>query len=218
MQTSLPAFLFDFAVSPKEHDLNRVVSEFGKRVTGSGVEIRFELFNKDLNVMVDAVKLHDVFTILVNNALDAMPAGGVLTIGTHRAVTGSGKYGTFYVADTGFGMDDITLQKVYEPFFTTKERNRGLGIPMAARIIEGHNGNITVQSMPGGGTKVSVHFSLLKENTPSEIPIPLPSSFAMLYTPGFMEARKPEGSLMLSEKAAVFKGVQDDVPGPCHHR
>jgi signal transduction histidine kinase len=62
--------------------------------------------------------------------------------------------------DTGCGMEDATLMRLFEPFFSTKPGGSGLGLPTTRRIVEGHHGTITVQSQPGHGTQFTLEFPL----------------------------------------------------------
>ncbi|MHC1742547.1 MAG: PAS domain S-box protein [Syntrophobacteraceae bacterium] len=115
-------------------------------------------------VMADVGQLEQVLMNLVVNAQDAMPAGGSLTIEVSRAELtegdcvgqpGSlpGKYGVLVVRDTGSGMDDETLEHIFEPFYSTKgERGTGLGLATVYGVVKQHHGNILVESRRGEGT------------------------------------------------------------------
>ncbi len=101
-------------------------------------------------------KPSDIYEVLVNlikNAVEAMPEGGVLTIGTH---TEKGKV-RLYVSDTGHGIPKSNLQRIFEPFFTTKGlKSSGLGLSSSYGIINKHQGEIHVESAVGQGTTFSV--------------------------------------------------------------
>ena len=86
------------------------------------------------------------------NAVQAMPAGGMLTISTGR------DDGNLWLAirDTGTGMSPEQIKQIFEPFNTTKSRGLGLGMPYAQKIIQQHGGHIVVESRPGNGTQVRV--------------------------------------------------------------
>jgi CheY-like chemotaxis protein len=114
---------------------------------------------------------------LSTNARDAMPNGGLLSIGTDtvdldkeyikmHGLEKPGKYALISLSDTGSGMDEETRQKIFEPFFTTKElgRGTGLGLSIVYGIIKQHNGNVTVYSLPSGGTTFRIYLPLAKSS------------------------------------------------------
>ena len=100
----------------------------------------------------DARRLELVFTNLFNNAIDAMSAGGVLTV---RASAQAGR-AVVEVRDTGVGIDAAQLADVMKPFFSTKSTGTGLGLPLVARIVRAHNGELRMESSKGIGTTVFV--------------------------------------------------------------
>jgi len=93
---------------------------------------------------------------LMVNASEAMPKGGTLEISTEFAA--ESEQGVVRVKDSGSGIPADVLPRIFDPFFTTKEdQNRtGLGLAVAASIIEQHTGEITVRSEPGAGTEFRV--------------------------------------------------------------
>jgi signal transduction histidine kinase len=103
-------------------------------------------------VVVDRVLLARAITNMMENALHAMPGGGVLTI---RA--GAGPAGIrLTVADSGSGMDPDALRRIFEPYFSTKATGTGLGLTIAKRNVELNGGQIYVDSSPGKGTTVTI--------------------------------------------------------------
>ena len=102
--------------------------------------------------------LHQAFLNILLNAIQSMPAGGHLTVSTVRR--GEGEEIRF--ADSGQGIDPETLKKVFNPFFTTKEKGSGLGLPIVKSIIESHQGSIKIDSAPGEGTTVTITLPELK--------------------------------------------------------
>jgi signal transduction histidine kinase len=102
--------------------------------------------------MVDNNSMERVFTGIMKNAYDAMLDGGRLTI-TCRKSFGNV---VFDFEDTGVGMDEETLVKMWTPLFTTKAKGMGLGLSICKRLIEAHKGSISAKSAVGKGTTITV--------------------------------------------------------------
>ena len=137
-----------------------------ERSVGPDVFIR-TLFAPNLpNVCVDANQLETALLNLVVNARDAMPRGGTISIDAaecHLAEgdplgAAAGRYLCLSVTDTGEGMDDATLQRAMEPFFTTKGvgKGTGLGLSMAHGLAEQSGGKLRLASTQGAGTTVEI--------------------------------------------------------------
>lgn len=109
--------------------------------------------------------LREVLTNLIFNAVDAMPAGGTLTLRTFR----EGDCGALEVTDTGVGMTEEVRQRCLEPFFSTKgEHGTGLGLSMVFGIVQRHSGHLDLRSTPGQGT--TFHIALPLMNAPTSRP------------------------------------------------
>jgi PAS domain S-box-containing protein len=103
--------------------------------------------------MGDSSELREVVLNLIFNAVDAMPQGGIIDVGTSI----EGSTARFWVADSGAGMTQDILARIFEPFYSTKgERGTGLGLSASHGIIENHGGDINVISAPGKGTRFDV--------------------------------------------------------------
>jgi two-component system NtrC family sensor kinase len=109
-------------------------------------------------IWADQGQLEQVFLNLVNNALDAMPAGGLLSVRTRKLLTqGRDKVVEVDIVDTGQGIPEDQLARVFEPFFSTKgDGGTGLGLPISLGVIEEHGGNIAIDSEVGVGTTFRV--------------------------------------------------------------
>lgn len=116
-------------------------------------------FDEDLpEIMVDPSQMYQVIVNLAVNALQAMPDGGRLTIGTDK----EDKYAIIIVEDTGTGMSDDVLKKLFTPFFTTKDvgEGTGLGLAVVHGIVTSHNGTINVISKEGEGSRFEIRLPL----------------------------------------------------------
>jgi signal transduction histidine kinase len=103
-------------------------------------------------IKADEKQMQEVFLNLIRNAAEAMPEGGTLTITT---VLESG-FVRLDFADTGFGMSGEVMDKIFYPFFSTKEKGTGLGLSVSQSIIKIHGGEIKFKSKPGEGTTATV--------------------------------------------------------------
>jgi PAS domain S-box-containing protein len=110
-------------------------------------------------VLADRQQLRQVFLNVITNASDAMPSGGTLTVRGFVVETDSETSGVaLEFADTGEGIAPEALDKVWDPFFTTKPEGKGtgLGLPICRRTIEEHRGTITISSTLGQGTIITI--------------------------------------------------------------
>jgi signal transduction histidine kinase len=105
------------------------------------------------DVNADAAMLRQAFLNLALNACQAMPQGGTLTI---RGGTARGRFVCVTFADTGRGIDPRHLSRIFDLYFTTKDKGSGIGLSMVYRTVQMHDGEIEVQSTPGVGTTFSV--------------------------------------------------------------
>jgi len=153
-------------------DLNQLVRGSGellRRSLGERIELVIEARDDLWPVEADRGQLEQVLVNLAVNARDAMPDGGRLTITAGNAEVDTeyagrrpglkpGRYARLAVADNGTGMDAATIERVFEPFFSTKPRGRGTGLGLATvyGIVSGLDGAIDIYSTPGLGTTMNV--------------------------------------------------------------
>lgn len=103
-------------------------------------------------IAADPELLHRALSNLVLNAVDAMPNGGTLTLRTHGY---DGKV-TMEVSDTGSGLTPEECQRIFTPYYTSKEHGTGLGLAIVQSVVSDHGGRISVQSEPGKGTTFTI--------------------------------------------------------------
>src|SRR5438093_1499198 len=123
-------------------------------------------FEADLpQIYADPQQLEQVLINLYLNAIDAMPDSGTLTVETKVEWVDRSPSGiVLRLADTGFGIDENNLAKIFQPFFSAKKRRGlGLGLPICARIVKNHGGRIDVKSRPGQGTTFKLYLLLNHE-------------------------------------------------------
>src|SRR5580765_770473 len=154
-------------------DLNELVREFApmlRRVIGEDLEFEVRLDSHRLPVDVHPIQIDQVLMNVAVNARDAMPEGGSLTISTWKL----DGVAVVTVADTGVGMDAPTRERIFEPFFSTKEptKGSGLGLATAQRIVRHAGGSMTVTSAPGEGTTFSINLPLAVESEPAGFGFP----------------------------------------------
>ena len=113
----------------------------------------------DAQAMVDGDRLKQVFWNLCENAVRAMPEGGVLTV----SLAEQGKNWAISFADTGSGMDAQLLEKIFEPFQSRFEGGTGLGLAIVYQIVQAHQAQISVSSTPGKGSEFRLQFPRLVE-------------------------------------------------------
>jgi PAS domain S-box-containing protein len=160
----------------------QLIQEMKKVIEGTfpkNIELRIKHVNKAQAILGDVTQLHQVLLNLCVNARDAMPNGGRLTLETENTeidVTYAstvpeakpGHYIVWRVADTGTGIPPEILQRIFEPFFSTKgpDKGTGLGLSTVIGIVKSHGGFVQVHSTLGQGTTFAVYLPAAGESTP----------------------------------------------------
>lgn len=145
------------------------------------IRLRTELPDKGPTIPADAIQIRQVLTNLVANAGEAIGNGeGEITIAACEMAAVDIRSSRFYppewepkdkryaclsVSDTGMGMDSITMEKIFDPFFSTRFTGRGMGLPVVLGVVKVHEGAIAVESSPGRGSVFRVFLPLPAENT-----------------------------------------------------
>jgi len=124
-------------------------------VKGKNYEFKLQLDPTIPHIMGVPEQLKSVLINLMKNAIQAMAKGGIITVKTSLSEEHPGKV-QIVVADNGPGIPRKDLDKVFQPFFTTKEKGTGLGLTICRQIIKAHGGYITVDSVPRKGTEFTI--------------------------------------------------------------
>jgi signal transduction histidine kinase len=154
----LRLFARQMPANRKEVDLNGIISEglyfTESRCAKQGIEIVRKLDSALPSIVADPGQIHQVLVNLTVNSVQAMPDGGLLTISTYV----KDDKVALRVEDTGLGMAGNVLEKIFVPFFTTKDvdQGTGLGLSVVEGIVTTHGGTINVDSSPGKGTLFEV--------------------------------------------------------------
>ena len=152
---------FLFAVRPmtldlREGDINALIAELAEFIRAelkqSNIDLLVETGTSLPPVLFDERYMKQVMLNLIKNAQAAMPSGGLLTIAT----IGADNEVRISVCDTGVGISQENLKKMFEPYYTTKVNGTGLGLTLTYKIIREHQGDITVDSREGEGTDFEI--------------------------------------------------------------
>jgi PAS domain S-box-containing protein len=141
-------------------------------VSGSNVQCQFDLPDESCMVTGDEGQLAQVFQNLVRNAVEAMPDGGVVAVQVSRQKSKRADEVCIEVSDHGPGIAPEAVEKIFTPFFTTKDKGSGLGLAVAFSIIQNHGGRIQVSSKLGSGTKFRVSLPARRDLASDPSPSP----------------------------------------------
>ncbi|HUI66710.1 MAG TPA: ATP-binding protein [Nitrospirota bacterium] len=151
----------DLLTFARPASLNRVIVNIKELIEGclsnvlqakeAGEKVMTVLSLDDVEALLDEGLMRQALNNLFQNAVEAMPDGGTLTIDAH-----GGKNLTVTVADTGIGIHQDTIKKIFLPFFTTKDKGVGLGLALVHKIVLSHGGRLEVESAQGKGTAFTV--------------------------------------------------------------
>ncbi len=153
----------------QEIDLNKVIHEVDALLEGEannrGISLEEELAPHLPAISADPNQMRQVLLNLIKNAFEALDGGG-------RVIIRSGaedRQVWFTVQDTGAGMPPEVLDKIFNPFFTTKEKGSGLGLAVIHKIVSDHHGVVNVKSSPEQGTIITVKLPCEPEKAPAEL-------------------------------------------------
>jgi signal transduction histidine kinase len=151
------------AVSPRAFDLHelldRLLRMYEDQAEAARITIERSYGPGTARITADPQQMEQVFFNLLQNAIQAMEDGGTLTVTTEAD---AGEIAISF-RDTGPGVAPANLARVFQPFFTTKHRGSGLGLPIVKKIVEAHRGSIAIDSTEGRGTAATLRLPRLDE-------------------------------------------------------
>lgn len=137
-------------------DLNLLVSKsmevLAPKLKDHNITSRLDYYPQELKGKLDRHRLRQVIFNLVENAIDSMPTGGDLTVATGLR----NNYLSLEISDSGYGIPENELPKLFTPFFTTKSKGSGLGLPVSKKIIDAHGGFIDITTEVGKGSRFTI--------------------------------------------------------------
>ncbi|MGA7350058.1 MAG: HAMP domain-containing sensor histidine kinase [Acidobacteriaceae bacterium] len=136
--------------------VRRVVKLYGPALEEKHIELGTAISAEPLPILGDSELLHRALSNLVLNAMDAMPEGGTLTVSANRAR----EMVRISVADTGAGLTPEECERLFTPYYTTKQHGTGLGLAIVQSVIADHNGTIAVENVEGGGARFVIGLPL----------------------------------------------------------
>jgi len=164
--------------NPKPVQVDEFIYKTGKLIKClicENIELKITLSRNNLIIKADPVQIEKALLNLATNARDAMPHGAHLSISATQVMIGEGseklynlrtpgEYVQITVADTGAGIDQEAMERLFEPFYTTKEvgMGSGLGLSVTHGIIKQHNGSVLVESEPGKGSAFSIYLPVVE--------------------------------------------------------
>lgn len=134
---------------PLKNLLDRLLLLCGPEFEKKSIAVRVDTPDSLPLLRVDTERIQQALMNLTINAVQAMGKGGTLDFSAREILAGRVE---LRISDTGVGIPSENLNKIFEPFYTTREKGTGLGLATTRRIIEEHDGQITVESTPGAGT------------------------------------------------------------------
>jgi len=145
---------FEFAMTSLRGCLSQVEDLYRDKLEEANITLEINEKESLPQLWADREHIVRALSNIVLNGLEAMPEGGKLTVNADEL----GGRVVLQFTDTGVGMDEATKDKIFNPFFTTKETGTGLGLAMTHKIIQEHGGNIEVDSVVGKGTTFTLTF------------------------------------------------------------
>jgi PAS domain S-box-containing protein len=163
LMRSILAFSHTRSFLLEDHDINKIIDEAlesrEERIVRQAITVTRN-YMEEAVVRIDRSQVREALDSIIVNAIEAMPDGGTLAIRTDRRKVDGMTHISVLIRDTGEGVPAENLDRIFEPFFTTKlvAEDAGLGLSIAKKIIEDEGGTISLESIRGSGTTVTILF------------------------------------------------------------
>ena len=175
-------------------------------LAGSNVRCTISMPDDLLPADVDEGQISQAVSNLLINAVEAMPGGGVITVRAEKLTAGKGdalplaygKYIKISIQDQGTGIPPGHLQKIFDPYFTTKQKGSGLGLAICYSIVKKHDGHISVESVLGSGTTFSIY-------------LPASSKEPARKKDSREEPIRGEGKILVMDDEAIVRDVTGQI-------
>jgi two-component system, sporulation sensor kinase E len=160
-----------------ENIIKELISFLSPEFKKHKIEVKEDFSSFIPPVLLDYNQIRQAFLNILKNSIEAMPDGGKIYISTFLKGDRIG----VSIKDEGMGIPEDKIYRMFEPYFTTKEKGSGLGLMITHRIIKAHGGEIKIKSRPGEGTEITVLLPLKREKVP--LPVHFPSkAFKRFFT------------------------------------
>lgn len=136
--------------------MDRAIGEISAVLEAKGSQVRKRYAPHALVVWGDEVLLGQAFHNLLRNAAEAIPRAGAVTVSTSVEISRGSESVAVKIADDGPGIPPHQMERLYQPFYTTKSEGTGLGLSLARKYARAHGGDLSVKSRPGAGTEATV--------------------------------------------------------------
>jgi len=160
----------DFRTVDLDDFLEKVLADFTLQFSQTGVKVVRDYCQKLKGVEIDQLRMQKAISNIVQNSIQAMSRGGKIYVTTERIVAESRDMAVISIRDTGIGIPEEIKDKIFNAYFTRREKEggTGLGLAMTLNIIQSHNGKIEVESMEGAGTSFRITLPIIQRITQDE--------------------------------------------------
>jgi hypothetical protein len=172
------------APQPRACDLNRVAEEALALFAGrlNGITVQWDLEPDLPTVLADPEAIRRALANLIDNAAEAMQGSLLRVLGIHSALSEDGGSVEVAVSDTGHGLTDEIRERLFLPFYSTKQRGSGLGLSIAAKIVQEHGGSLRAESNSPKGARFLLRLPLMEPAAAAQLAPGTPEGYAL--TPG----------------------------------
>ena len=154
----------DFQIIDLDEFIEKVISDFTLQFSETDVKVVRDYSQELKEVEIDQSQMQKAISNIIQNSIQAMPRGGKIYVTTERSFSASGDVAVISIRDTGMGIPEGIKEKIFDAYFTTREKEggTGLGLAMTRKITESHNGKIDVESMAGAGASFRITLPIIQ--------------------------------------------------------